>query len=133
MHDAIAVVTVACGLLCLLLVFRLVARVRAVRTGVRAEGRCVRDAWAGPAGNRKRVLTFGFTTADGRWVEFDEEVWSAWEGQRVEVAYDPRRPERSATVAASRPSAFFPQVVGVCVSAGMTAGGLLMMNSGFWG
>lgn len=77
---------------------RLLTVVRTLRHGVRTEGRCVRVK-----GERHSDATrhfFAFTTADGSEVEFEELAkWSVGPGDRVTVTYDPRDPQRTATIA----------------------------------
>ncbi|MFF3563463.1 DUF3592 domain-containing protein [Streptomyces sp. NPDC002574] len=75
---------------------------RAVRDGVRAEGRCVR-AYTIVSGttdglpHTRRRFVFGFTTAEGREVRFeDPDVPSTTiEGDHLQVAYVRERPEHA--------------------------------------
>ncbi|MFR9674424.1 DUF3592 domain-containing protein [Streptomyces sp. TR06-5] len=84
---------------------RLLTVLRLVRGGARAEGVCTQrsvERRAGPPGRGHRALfAFRFRTADGTEVVFEDRAGVAGlaEGVPVEVRYDPRAPERRATIA----------------------------------
>ncbi|MGK5547273.1 DUF3592 domain-containing protein [Streptomyces sp. URMC 127] len=72
---------------------------RSVFFGERAEGRCVRSyGTEGSDGFTRMHYVYGFTTADGRSVEFEEPTMLMQEGRKVTVRYRAEDPERTATV-----------------------------------
>ncbi|KOU43583.1 DUF3592 domain-containing protein [Streptomyces sp. WM6378] len=85
------------GLLCAVLVRQLADRLRSVFGGLVADGVCVRRYSS--EGNTHWHHVYGFTTADGRYLEFEEDAAFMAQGQAVTVRYRPgRNPERTATV-----------------------------------
>ncbi|MCF3105631.1 DUF3592 domain-containing protein [Streptomyces roseoverticillatus] len=76
---------------------------RSVFFGERAEGRCVRSyGTEGSDGFTRMHHVYGFTTADGRAVEFEEPTMLMREGKKVTVRYQAEDPERTATVMGPR-------------------------------
>ncbi|MEU1819844.1 DUF3592 domain-containing protein [Streptomyces roseifaciens] len=72
---------------------------RSVFFGERAEGRCVRSyGTEGSDGFTRMHYVYGFTTADGCAVEFEEPTMIMREGKKVTVRYRAKDPERTATV-----------------------------------
>ncbi|CAL9511923.1 hypothetical protein SUDANB106_03678 [Streptomyces sp. enrichment culture] len=101
---------------------RLLAVVRALRAGARAEAECVRVSSASrPTGTD--LYHFAFRTPDGRPVEFEEYVSGVRVGDRVPVRYDPARPGR-ATVAG--PGRLPPVVMPAVLAAGCGAAAVLL-------
>ncbi|MFC5146103.1 DUF3592 domain-containing protein [Streptomyces aureoversilis] len=76
---------------------------RSVFFGQRAEGRCVRSyGTEGADGFTRMHHVYGFTTADGRAVEFEEPTMLMREGKKVTVRYREDDPERTATITGLR-------------------------------
>lgn len=79
---------------------RLVTVTRMLRHGVRTGGECVRVETEPYNRSDARRHFFVFRTHDGTEVEFEDLAgWSMAEGTAVTVAYDPRDPARTATIA----------------------------------
>lgn len=79
---------------------RLVTVARMMRSGTRTTGTCVRVETEPYNRSDATRHFFAFRAPDGRDVEFEDLAgWSVKEGTEVTVAYDPRDPERTATIA----------------------------------
>jgi hypothetical protein len=82
---------------------RLVTVARMLRRGVRTTGTCVRVEREPHLRSDAARHFFAFRTADGTAVEFEDLAgWSMAQGSTVTVAYDPRDPRRTATIAGRR-------------------------------
>ncbi|GHH77408.1 hypothetical protein GCM10018793_25410 [Streptomyces sulfonofaciens] len=79
---------------------RLVTVARMLRRGARTTGSCVRVEREPYNRSDATRHFFAFRTADGETVEFEDLAgWSMAKGTVVTVAYDPRDPARTATIA----------------------------------
>ncbi len=119
------------GVLCGFLVRQLVGRLRSLFDGLTAEGTCVRRySSESSEGNTYWHHVYGFTTADGRYCEFEEDALLMAQGQAVTVRYRlGKHPERTATVM-GRGGAWSPllgQLFGIFVSGYFTLLGALFL------
>ncbi|GAA3709627.1 DUF3592 domain-containing protein [Streptomyces sp. NEAU-PBA10] len=119
------------GVLCGFLVRQLVGRLRSLFGGLVADGVCVRRySSEGSEGNTYWHHVYGFTTADGRYVEFEEDALLMPQGQAVTVRYRlGKNPARTATVMGRGGawSPLFGQLFGIFVSGCFAAFGVLSL------
>ncbi|MBH1937672.1 DUF3592 domain-containing protein [Streptomyces sp. AV19] len=109
----------AFGSFCGFLTWQLVGRLRSLVSGIAVEGRCVRRYSTESSENGTQWHhVYGFTTEDGRYVEFEEDALFMAQGQVVTVRYRPGNPARSATVMGRGGawSPLFGQLFGICVT-----------------
>ncbi|MFD7616079.1 DUF3592 domain-containing protein [Streptomyces sp. NPDC059802] len=119
------------GVLCGFLVRQLAGRLRSLLGGLVAEGVCVRRYSSEDSeGNTHWHHVYGFTTADGRYVEFEEDALLMAQGQAVTVRYRlGKNPAHTATVMGQGGawSPLFGQLFGIGVSGCFTLLGLLFV------
>ncbi|MGX1560819.1 DUF3592 domain-containing protein [Streptomyces sp. NPDC055506] len=107
---------------------RLVTVTRVLRSGVRAEGECVRVETEPYNRSDARRHFFAFRTADGTRVEFEDLAgWSTTEGTPVTVTYDPRDPRGTATVAGRGSWSPVLQSLALVAGCGMAALGFAIL------
>ncbi|MFF4161586.1 DUF3592 domain-containing protein [Streptomyces sp. NPDC001678] len=99
-------------------VHELLTSLRSVFFGHQADGRCIRSyGTEGSDGFTRMHYVYGFTTADGRAVEFEEPTMLMQEGKKVTVRYRQDDPERTATITGLRTlSPLFGSLFGVVLS-----------------
>ena len=103
---------------------RLATVARMLRRGVRTTGTCVRVTSRPHQRSDAKRYHFAFRTDDGQAVEFEELAeWSMAEGTTVTVAYDPRDPRRTATIAGRGSSAPVVQSLTLVVGCGLATVG----------
>ncbi|MFF3692130.1 DUF3592 domain-containing protein [Streptomyces sp. NPDC002221] len=107
---------------------QLVRTVRTVRNGVEAVGRCVRKyATENADGFTQWHYVYGFRTAEGRSVEFEEPTMMMEVGRALTVRYLPTDPRNTATVASSGVwSPVLGQVFGALLTGALTLAGLAL-------
>ncbi|MFF7890964.1 DUF3592 domain-containing protein [Streptomyces sp. NPDC007907] len=107
---------------------RLVTVTRVLRSGVRAEGECVRVETEPYQRSDARRHFFAFRTADGVRVEFEDLAgWSTTEGSPVSVTYDPRDPAGTATVAGRGSWSPVLQSLALVAGCGLAAAGFAIL------
>ncbi|WOT34607.1 DUF3592 domain-containing protein [Streptomyces coeruleorubidus] len=107
---------------------RLVTVARVLRRGVRAEGECVRVETEPYHRSDATRHFFAFRTADGTPVEFEDLAgWSTTRGTTVTVTYDPRDPQRTATVAGRGSWSPVLQSLALVAGCGMAALGFAVL------
>ncbi|MDG9716345.1 DUF3592 domain-containing protein [Streptomyces sp. DH24] len=99
-HVVLALLAALFGALSAKYARRLATVARVLRRGARAGGECVRVETEPYQRSDAKRHFFAFHTAGGERVEFEDlAAWSMTEGTPVTVAYDPRDPRGTATVA----------------------------------
>lgn len=118
------------GVGCGLLVWQLIGRLRSAIGGTAVLGHCVRRySTEGSDGTTFWHHTYGFTTAEGRYVEFDEDAAFMTVGDEVTIRYRPAAPARSATVMGSGGtwSPLFGQLFGIIITGAFTLLGAMFV------
>ncbi|MEV5283075.1 DUF3592 domain-containing protein [Streptomyces sp. NPDC051994] len=112
------------------LTWRLAGRLRSVFGGIAVEGRCVRRySTESSDGDTMWHHVHGFTTLDGQYLEFEEDVMLLAEGEKLTVRYRPENPVRSATVMGPGGawSPLFGQAFGILITGMFSLLGLLFL------
>jgi uncharacterized protein DUF3592 len=103
---------------------RLMTVTRTLRHGTRTAGTCVRVERGPNRNSDSRRYHFAFRTADGEEAEFEDLAgWSMTAGTPVTVAYDPRDPRRTATVAGRGSASPVLQSVALVAGCGLATAG----------
>ncbi|MER0445340.1 DUF3592 domain-containing protein [Streptomyces sp. Edi4] len=122
--------TAVAGPGCAYLSWQLWNRLRSVFGGIAVEGRCVRRYSTDSADSGTQWHhVHGFTTLEGQYVEFEEDVMLLAEGDSLTVRYRPENPARSATVMGPGGawSPLFGQLLGITVTGVFALFGLLLV------
>jgi hypothetical protein len=118
----------ASGTGCAWLSWQLINRLRSVFGGIAVEGRCVRRYATDSSDNGTQWHHIhGFTTLEGQYLEFEEDVMLLAEGESLTVRYRPENPARSATVMGPGGawSPLFGQLFGIAITGAFALLGLL--------
>lgn len=101
---------------------------RTLRHGIRTTGTCVRVDRGPNRNSDARRYRFAFRTADGEAVEFEDLAgWSMTAGTPVTVAYDPRDPRRTATIAGRGSASPILQSLALVAGCGLAAVGFAVL------
>lgn len=115
---------------CAYLSWQLVNRLRSVFGGIAVEGRCVRrySTDSSDSGTQWHHV-HGFTTLEGQYLEFEEDVLLLAEGDSLTIRYRPEDPKRSATVMGPGGawSPLFGQLFGITITGAFALLGLLLV------
>ncbi len=120
----------ACGTGCAYLSWQLMNRLRSVFSGIAVKGRCVRRYSTDSTDNGTQWHhVHGFTTLEGQYVEFEEDVMLLAEGDSLTVRYRSESPVLSATVIGPGGawSPLFGQLFAVAITGMFALIGLLMV------
>ncbi len=121
---------VLAGAGCAYLSWQLMNRLRSVFSGIAVQGRCVRrySTDSMDSGTQWHHV-HGFTTLEGQYVEFEEDVLLLAEGDSLTVRYRPENPARSATVMGPGGawSPLFGQLFGIMITGLFALFGLVLV------